>query len=161
VLVLRAGLGAGPPRTRRGVARALDIRVVRVRRLERSGLRHVRAIARTDGCGGTVTGTSLVSATGVAADTGGAAGAATGSGSEAAPGAGSSSEGGGDSANGGGATGDRGDVRGESESSLPITTYIPNPADGGVELALAIVLVLLAAAAGFATPSIRDRLRRG
>jgi hypothetical protein len=49
----------------------------------------------------------------------------------------------------------------ESAARSPFASYLPDPADAGVGLALSAVLVLLAAAAGFATPSLRDRLRRG
>ncbi len=56
VLELRAGVGAGPPRTRRGVARVMDIRVKQVWRLERRGLRNARAVARSDGCGSAAAG---------------------------------------------------------------------------------------------------------
>jgi hypothetical protein len=42
VLELRAGVGEASPRTRRGVARALEYRVQRVRRIERRGLRRAR-----------------------------------------------------------------------------------------------------------------------
>ena len=51
VLTLRAGVGAGPPRSRGGVARRLDISVRRVARLEGTGLSRLRALARSGGCG--------------------------------------------------------------------------------------------------------------
>jgi Sigma-70, region 4 len=150
VLVLRSGLGAGPARTRRGVARVLDVRVQRVRRLERSGLRHVRAVARTDGCGGSVTETQPVSGSDVADDEIVTLATVTPAGEDPAPESSGSTGGGG-----------QGDVRSEAASRPVFPGFIPNPVDGGVGLVLAIVLVALAAAAGFATPSIRDRLRRG
>jgi Sigma-70, region 4 len=50
VLVLRAGVGPGGPRSRTRVARALDLTPRRVARLERRGLRHLRGSGR-DGCG--------------------------------------------------------------------------------------------------------------
>jgi hypothetical protein len=147
VLVLRAGIGAGEPRSRRGVARVLDFRVQRVHRLERSGLRHARAIARTQGCGAIAAAPTgqdeIVSTAGVATDTGGPTGR--------------DAAGTGDGGRGGGASGG---VRGASESRPP-AHYIPSPTEGGVALGLGVVLVLLAATAGFATPFVRDRLRHG
>ncbi len=50
VLTLRAGVGAGPPRSRGGVARRLDITVRRVIRLERTGLSRLRTLARGGAC---------------------------------------------------------------------------------------------------------------
>jgi hypothetical protein len=50
VLTLRAGVGAGPPRSRALVARRLDISVKRVVRLERTGLRRLRSLAARGGC---------------------------------------------------------------------------------------------------------------
>jgi hypothetical protein len=44
VLTLRAGIGAGAPRTRGTVARRLRITVHRVARLERAGLKRLRAV---------------------------------------------------------------------------------------------------------------------
>jgi hypothetical protein len=50
VLTLRAGVGAGRPQSRRGVARRLDISVRRVARLENAGLRHLRRLGARGGC---------------------------------------------------------------------------------------------------------------
>ena len=50
VLTLRAGVGAGPPRSRGGVARRLRITERRVVRLERSGLRQLRILVLADAC---------------------------------------------------------------------------------------------------------------
>jgi hypothetical protein len=50
VLSLRAGLGAGPPRSRTGVARRLRISERRVVRLERTGLRRLRVLDRAGAC---------------------------------------------------------------------------------------------------------------
>jgi hypothetical protein len=50
VLTLRAGVGAGRPQSRRGVARRLDISVRRVARLEKAGLRHLRRLGARGGC---------------------------------------------------------------------------------------------------------------
>jgi hypothetical protein len=52
VLVLRAGVGAGPPRTRSRVARRLDLSTRRVTRLERRGVRRLRSLAGAGRCGG-------------------------------------------------------------------------------------------------------------
>ena len=52
VLVLRAGVGAGPPRTRSRVARRLDLSMRRVTRLERRGVRTLRRLAGAGRCGG-------------------------------------------------------------------------------------------------------------
>ena len=51
VLVLRAGVGAGPPRTRFRVARRLDLSMRRVTRLERRGVRTLRRLAGAGRCG--------------------------------------------------------------------------------------------------------------
>jgi Sigma-70, region 4 len=162
VLVLRSGVGAGPPRTRRHVARALDLRVQRVRRIERTGVQHVRTLARTGGCGGAaapVTSTQLVSSS-ADADVGTSdAGSPTG-GTGGGDTSGRAETGDGDGATrGSGDDGDGGDVLGESATGVP---RIVPPASGSADdLTLLIVLVVLAAGAGFATPSVRDRLRRG
>ena len=50
VLTLRSGIGAGPPRSRSSTARRLDISVKRVTRLERTGLRRLRELAKGGGC---------------------------------------------------------------------------------------------------------------
>jgi hypothetical protein len=50
VLTLRAGIGAGPPRSRSSTARRLDISVKRVTRLERTGLKRLRELAHGGGC---------------------------------------------------------------------------------------------------------------
>ena len=52
VLVLRAGIGAGPPRTRTQVARRLDVSTRRVTRLERHGVRTLRRLAGAGRCVG-------------------------------------------------------------------------------------------------------------
>jgi hypothetical protein len=50
VLVLRAGIGPGAPRSRGGVARRLHISERRVARLERTGLRRLRMLAKRGAC---------------------------------------------------------------------------------------------------------------
>ena len=52
VLVLRAGIGAGGPRTRAQVARRLDVSARRVTRLEHRGMRALRGLAGAGRCGG-------------------------------------------------------------------------------------------------------------
>jgi hypothetical protein len=143
VLVLRSGLGAGPPRSRRAVARILDVRVPRVRRLERTGLRHARALARADVCGRSA-------AVVVVGDTGAQLTAATVAPHDAAPAA----------APGGERAEERGEVRGESDVRPPLLPAVPGPDTAANDLTLAIVLILLAAMAGYATPYLRDRMRR-
>lgn len=61
VLVLRAGPGRRPPLSRRATARRLGVTPRGVRRSELRGLRRLRGIARSRGCGGG-TGGPLVSA---------------------------------------------------------------------------------------------------
>jgi hypothetical protein len=158
VLELRAGVGEASPRTRRGVARALDLRVQRVKRIERRGLHRARALDRADACGGV-----SASAGGTLIATGSLAGT-TGGGGGTAPGG--ESLGGGTPSNddGGSAPADKGsgDVRGESQSQLPPPLGNgPREQAGGTSLWVAVGLMLLAALAGFATPALRDRLRSG
>ena len=50
VLTLRAGVGAGPPRSRGRVARQLRISERRVIRLERSGLKRLRSLDKAGAC---------------------------------------------------------------------------------------------------------------
>jgi hypothetical protein len=50
VLVLRAGVGIGHPRSRARVARITGLRRARVARLERRGLRQLRALGRAGAC---------------------------------------------------------------------------------------------------------------
>jgi hypothetical protein len=50
VLTLRAGVGAGPPRSRGAVAKRLDVSERRVARLERAGLRRLRTLDRAGAC---------------------------------------------------------------------------------------------------------------
>jgi hypothetical protein len=155
VLALRAGLGAARPRSRRGVARALHIRVQRVRRLERRGLRHARALARTDACGSTAGGSSAIVA---GPPTPAGAGPILSEAPEASGGLPDGGEAGGSAPDGGGR--DSGDVRGES-SELPPPLGFGGRGDSatGTSLWVGLGLMLLAALAGFATPTLRERLR--
>jgi hypothetical protein len=155
VLELRAGVGAADPRSRRGVARVLDLRVDRVARIERRGLRNARALARTDGCGSAAGGAAPILGGGPDTPSGSdpaliTAPAPTGGGGDGSP------------DRGGENRSDSGDVRGESSTQLP-----PPFGDGdgggestaGTSLWTGLALILLAGLAGFATPTLRDRLR--
>jgi hypothetical protein len=157
VLELRAGVGEASPRTRRGVARALDLRVQRVERIERRGLRRARELDRADACGGV-----SASAGGPVIATGSLAGT-TGGGGDGGTTPGDESLGGGTPKNGASPDGEgSGDVRGESQSQLPPPLGSgPREQASGTSLWVAVGLMLLAALAGFATPALRDRVRGG
>jgi hypothetical protein len=154
VLQLRAGVGAGPPRSRRGVARTLDIRVDRVRKLERRGLRNARALARADGCGSASAGGGTI-ALSSRPDGGGpiVTEASAGPASNGAEERGTEPDGG---------VPDSGGVLGESSALAP-----PDLGGGarrgesatGTSLWVAVGLMLLAALAGFATPTLSARVR--
>ncbi|HET9739266.1 MAG TPA: hypothetical protein VFP78_14215 [Solirubrobacteraceae bacterium] len=172
VLLLRAGLGAGPARSRRSVARKLDIRPRRVMRLERRGLRRVRALVRGGVCGAGDGGTGVPSG-GAAAGAGGARGGggsailASADGASGSAGAGDTSAGSGSTTGSGSDGGESGGVRGESDSRPPElfstggagsgSSAVP----GGTPIAIALALVLLAALAGFAAPQVGRRVRSG
>jgi hypothetical protein len=160
VLELRAGVGAGPPQSRRGVARALDVPVVRVRRLERRGLRSARALARADNCGSAAAGAGPIALPSGPSrpDAGGpitdAPEASAGPASGGAVDRGASPSGGGF---------DSGGVRGETSELAPPTLGDigrRGKSATGTSLWVAAGLMLLAALAGFATPALGDRLRR-
>ncbi len=163
VLRLRAGVGALEPRSRQAVARVLDIRVGRVRRLERRGLRTVRTLGRTDSCGSGGT-SPVLSGPEAAAGAGPVLAAAPAASGGSAERGGSSPDGvgagGGDEGSSGGGGRDSGDVRGETSELTP-----PGFGDGhedstaGTSIWVALALILAAALAGFATPALRDRLR--
>ena len=137
-------------------------------RLERTGLRKVRALARGGSCGGggdgsgTAAGsgsasggdgdvTSLASANGVSAAAG-AGDVDTGSGSSAGSGSGS-----------GGGNGESGGVRGETDSRPGLFgnggVAGPSAVPGGTPIIVGIALILLAAIAGFAAPQVSSRVR--
>jgi hypothetical protein len=159
VLVLRTGLGDARPHSRRGVARLLDVRVRRVVRIERRGLREARSLARAGACsraGGGSSGT-VAAPTALAAGGGGDDG---GGGLVPEPDTDNSGAQGGQDASGGGSAPGSGDVRGESETQLPPPLGNGNAAEpGGISLAIGIFLILLALLAGFAAPHVRGRLR--
>ena len=162
VLELRAGVGAGPPRTRRGVARVMDIRVKQVWRLERRGLRNARAVARSDSCGSAAAGGATIALPSGASGPDGTW-----------PG------GGGDTPEASAGPARRTAPRTAPTAPRPGSPASPAanrpssapPAFGnagarresatGTSLWVAVGLMLLAALAGFATPSLRDRLREG
>jgi hypothetical protein len=140
------------------VARVLDIRVRRVVRLERRGLRRARELDRAGACG-----SAAASGGGTIVTPGSLGGPDSG---EATPvedslGGGTPS---GDGRDGGGQSspdGPSGDVRGESEAQPPPALGGPRDSAEGTSLWVAAGLMLLAALAGFATPALRDRLRSG
>ena len=156
MLILRSGYGSADPHSRRGVARILDVRVQRVRRLEQRGLREARSLSRAGACGGGTAPASSPAAAGPTPARSPRRAAAT----RAAGG-------------GGGAKPDTG--AGNSRKHLPKApaTCAASPIrrlappsfgggtaqPGGVSLAIGIALIVLALAAGFATPHLRGRLR--
>jgi len=157
VLVLRAGLGAGPPRSGPGVARALDLRVERVRWLERRGLRHVRALAHRDACGSAAGGAAVATAGPGAPVFPRFRSAPEASAGPPTPATGGGEAGAGPDRAGGGR--ESGGVRGESAELPPP----PGPGPGDLvtrtSLWVALGLMLLAGLAGFASPALSDRLR--
>ena len=86
MLALRAGLGDRPVSSRRRVSARLNFSVARVARIERRGLRRIRALVRDGSCGsagaagatggaaGSTGATSSTGATGSAAESSGVAG---------------------------------------------------------------------------------------
>jgi hypothetical protein len=157
VLVLRTGLGSARPHSRLGVARLLDLRVRRVARIERRGVREARHLSRAGACGGVAApGTATALAAGGSADSGGDA-AGGGGGLVPEPDKGQVA---GESAAHDSTTGSEG-VRAESETKLPppLTGGGTGRDAGGVSLAIGITLILLALVAGFATPHMRARVR--
>jgi hypothetical protein len=171
VLRLRAGVGAGPPRSRRGVARRLELRPRRVMRLERTGLRKVRSLARGGSCGGGGGGGVGAPSGGAASGAGGADGGgspllASADGASGSAGAGDSSAGSGSTSGSGSGGSESGGVRGESDTRPPelfsgggdgTGSSVP----GGTPIVIALALVLLAALAGFAAPQVGRRVRSG
>ena len=160
VLELRAGVGAGPPRTRRGVARVMDIRVKQVWRLERRGLRNARTVARSDGCGSAAAGGGTIA---LASGPSRPDGTGPGSGSDSPEASAGPLVDGTETGPNGVETESAG-VRGETPEPAP--PDLGNAAGRiesvtGTSLWVAVALMLLAALAGFATPSLRDRLREG
>jgi hypothetical protein len=143
VLVLRAGVGARAPRSRRRVASRLHVTVRRVARVERAGMRRLRTLQRTNSCAAAPAGTAGVVARGGLAPV---SGSGTGPGTPAAPthapsGGGSSSEG--NSSDGGPGGGSRQGIGGQFATSPPGPL---GSDDGGPSPVIPIVLAALAAA---------------
>ncbi len=156
MLVLRTGLGSARPHSRRGVARLLDLRVRRVARIERRGLHDARALDRAGACGGGGGGGGGAASTPTALATGAGTNDSGGGGPVPEPDQGEVA---GESSGHDSSTGS-GDVRGESATRLPPPLGGGGGRDaGGVSLAIGITLILLALAAGFATPHMRARAR--
>ena len=166
VLTLRAGVGAGPPRSRSGVARRLRISERRVVRLERTGLRRLRSLDRVGACAPPTAPTATsadvpASTTLTAAAVGGGSrygGAATGSGggrdTPAAtrrrrrprePGGGAAGDGGRGTPGGGVDVPPVGGVAGAAATNRP----------GGLDFTLPLLLLLLAAIAVVVTRTLR------
>ncbi|HET8757234.1 MAG TPA: hypothetical protein VFM58_14540, partial [Solirubrobacteraceae bacterium] len=156
VLILRSGYGSADPHSRRRVARILDVRPRKVRRLERRALREAGQLRRAGACRGSAGATAPII-------TPGGGGGGTDTGAVAVPGGGGDAgDSGGaksDTGSGGGTTGGSGDVRGESDTRLAPPSLGDGGEPGGVSLAIGIALIVLALAAGFATPHLRGRLR--
>jgi len=154
VLVLRTGLGSARPHSRRGVARLLDLRVQRVARIERRGVREARHLSRAGACSGAATPNTP---TALAAGGSSAGGDGGGGGLVPEPDKGRVA---GESAVSDSSTGS-GDARGESATQLPppLSGGGSGRDAGGVSLAIGITLILLALVAGFATPHMRARVR--
>ena len=138
----------------------MDVRVERVRQLERRGLRKARAVARSGGCGSTGGGGTVALASGPSGpDEGGPGRGADAPEAGAGPAPESDQAGVG---NPEGGENDSGGVLDESSALAP-----PDLGTGGgrgesatgTSLWVAASLMLLAALAGFATPSLGDRLR--
>jgi hypothetical protein len=144
VLVLRAGIGPGPALSRARTGDRLDIPTRRVARLERRGLRHLRAAA-ADGCGGGAAGRTIAETVLAALGGGdGGAAAAVGAGISDAASGGARTGGSGGSAQGGSG------VKGEFESSdddggsgRPAVSVPPVTADEGGTTAFSIAALLL------------------
>jgi hypothetical protein len=157
-IVMRAGLGPPPPRSRAAVRRRLELSRREVRRFERRALRGLRKAQRAGECvrlpadagidGGLAAtgggdGALLAAAAGF-----GAAAVGAVAGSDIA-GGGTGGDDGGKGGNGGadGGGGDSGGVRGESEDRSPARSFpsavLPGEQGGGWGLLLALAGVLL------------------
>ncbi len=167
MLLLRAGVGAGPPRSRLRVARRLDLRPRRVLRLERTGLRKVRALARGGSCGGGGDGSGTAAGSGSSSGGGDVTSLASANGVSTAAGAGDVDTGSGSSTGSGSGSGsgngESGGVRGETDSRPGLFgnggVAGPSVVPGGTPIIVGIALILLAAIAGFAAPQVSSRVR--
>ena len=141
VLVLRAGVGAGPPHSRGGVAKRLHISRTRVATLERTGLRRLRTLDRAGACsppaGQTVAAADVAPGTASAATI---ANPAAPAGTTARPAKRSAGKAGGKQPSGGSSkVPPIGGIAGESAT---------NPARvGGLDLTIPLLLLVLAAIA--------------
>jgi hypothetical protein len=165
VITLRAGVGPGPPRSRGGVAKRLDISVRRVVRLERAGLKRLKSLTENGRCvpleqgSGTATAGVVAAGSLSAIVTSGKSGNDTDKSKSPKGGRdGSGSgrdEGGSSTGNGGEGTGDdRGGVAGRSITSLPVAA-----GSGASWLIILVALVLLALAARTLVPMLLRRRR--
>ncbi len=154
VLMLRAGVGAGPPRSRGGVAKKLRISERRVVRLERTGLSRLRSLARQGACA-TPTGTATAGdATPLAAS----AIASTTLGVKDSPRGTGGSGGGGRPGSPGGGDDDRGGTEpliGPQRSGGVAGISATNPTDS-IDLTVPLLLVIF----GLGTAGIITLLRR-
>jgi hypothetical protein len=162
VLVLRSGLGPATRHSRAGVASVLDLTVRRVARIERRGLRTLRRLDRTRGCG-----PALPSEIAALAPIAAAAGGAHADLAVYAPASADRSSGGaaGDATAAG--SGDQtepvadgaGGVLGSSAVRTPPTAVAPLAEPAGTDPAIAIMLIALAIAAGAGVFALRREPR--
>jgi hypothetical protein len=142
--VLRAGVGAGAPRTRRAVARRLDVSVRRVTRVERSGLRRLRTLGRSNSCASTVASPAELTRetipAGTVATAGLGGGGSGGGGAGGSAGGRSGGGGGSDTGSGSGGSGRQG-IAGDFATSPPAGGAGPS----GVVTWIPILLAALAA----------------
>jgi hypothetical protein len=145
VLVLRAGIGGARPHSRAGVARILRIRVPRVARLERRGVRRLQGLDRVTGCGDGRASHDPTAAAVPAVGTGSALAASPG-----APGGGEPSK--------SGRSRRRGGVLGSS-SDRPPATILPGPETrpGGPSQTLLIIIAGIAVMAWLGVKAVRRR----
>jgi hypothetical protein len=171
VLSLRAGVGPQPARSRRSVARRLDISVSRVARLETTGLSRLRALAGGGACGAPTLALAGTTASRTTADDGAAAarGSATG-GAGVSRGRGERRDersrdrgsgdacgvapsGSSDDASCGGA--DAGGVESVTRTNRP---PVATQAAGGLDLTIPLILLLMAASAFVVARVLRREL---
>jgi hypothetical protein len=150
---MRAGVGAGPPRSRGGVAKRLRISERRVARLERTGLRRLRSLDRAGACAPPAAETAVAVAADVAPASGSTAlTAATTGGDRPAGGAGrdGTREKPRSKAGSGGGSVEippLGGVAGQSATNLP---------DGGLDLSIPLLLLGLALIAVVVARTLRS-----
>ena len=137
MLVLRSGIGSGPPLSRARTGARLDLATRRIARIERRGLRQLRAAAR-DGCGGGGRGEAFVETVLASTSGGGSSPAAGGSGASGGDAAGSGVKGAFDESDGGGGNGG-------GDADKPPAVFVPpiGAGDGGGLGGLSIAASLL------------------